>query len=188
MKIYINRNSGLATTAATSTTPLASLGAILFATQFLDCVFVGDDGDPVELATDATGVFVAKREKQYTAAALVQALAWSKASSAAEGYRFQITPNADPLRDLLADQDNVPLMAQIVWKEGGIERATQKFSFTVANAVYRPDEPVLADPAAAWPLPGEIALKTDFNGTIKTGDIILTIENGLIKTYAIDNA
>ena len=182
MKIYIHREIGVATAAIEATTALQTLTAVLGSTLHLDCVF-HDGTNPVELDSGATGAFVAKQDKQYTAASLVQALSWTKNTAPEDGYRFTLRPAGSDLVTLLANLDSVSLMAQIVFTESGIERKTPKLSLVVGNAVYREDEPTLVDPDAAWPLPGQIALKTDiagFSGDIVIGDKTLTFVNGLI--------
>lgn len=159
MKIYIHNETGQATAAIGSTTPLQTISAVLGSTLHLDCVF-HDGTDPVELASGAAGAFVAKADKQYTAASLVQALSWTKASATEDGYRFTLRPTGAALVTLLANLASAPLMAQIVWTESGIERKTQQLSLVVGNAVYRDDEPTLSDPGAAWPLPAALVTQT----------------------------
>ena len=187
MKIYINRHSGVAYAKLTDTAGLSQIAANLWATLFLDCVFIDDDGTPVELDAQAAGAFVAKQDKHFTDAALVQALSWSKFPGPSDGYRFAITPSSDALISLLANQESAPLMGQIAWTEAGIHRATQKFSFTVANAVYRANEPTLPDPGAVWPLPGDVATK-DYVAEQLAGGAkpVITLPDGSRVTLVIN--
>ena len=168
MKIYIHRETGLATAAISSTTALQNITGVLGSTLHLDCIF-HDGTAAVELDPSAVGAIVAKQDKHYTDASLVQALTWTKQSAPEDGYRFTLRPAGEALVALLANLDNAPLMAQIVWTESGVERKTQKLSFTVGNAVYREDEPTLADPTAAWPLPGEVATKAYVQAAVGSG-------------------
>ena len=165
MKIYINKNTGVVTSspAATSSNPAAlqNLNGVLGSTLLLDTVFTDDTGAPVDLDSAATGVFVAKQDKHYTDGALVEALAWTKNVATEDGYRLVIVPNDTDLVTLLANLASVILMAEIAWSELGITRKTPKFNFTVENAVWRGDEPVLDNPDVTWPLPGDLALASD---------------------------
>lgn len=81
MKIYIHRTTGIATANIGDTMPIQTIQAILGATLYLDCVFVDDDGNAVELDSTAAGAFVAKQDKHYDSAALVDALSWVKAAA-----------------------------------------------------------------------------------------------------------
>ncbi len=178
MKIYIHKETGQATAAIGSTTPLAQITGVLGSTLHLDCVF-HDGTNVVELASGSMGIFVAKQDKRYTDPSLVQALSWTKATAPEDGYRFTLRPSGADLVTLLANLASVPLMAQIVWTESGVERKTQQLSLVIGNAVYREDEPTLSDPTAAWPLPG-----SQFSGDVLIGDKTLTFQFGLLKSIA----
>lgn len=186
MKIYIHNETGLATAAQASTTGIAKIDARLGSSLQLDCVF-HDGTNIVELDAGATGACVGKVAKQYTAASLIQALAWTKQSAATDGYRFILNPTGEALVALLANTDDVSLKFQIAWVENGVQRKTQIISLVVANAVYRDDEIVIEQPAAAWPLPGDIVRQSDltgFSGDMVVGDKTITFLNGLIKSIA----
>ena len=174
MKLYIHRETGFLTARMGDTSALQKIDGVLGSTLNLDCVFYDDTGI-MELAEGSLGAFVAKEDKQYTGTSLVQALAWTKAASAEDGYRFIIRPAGVELVTLIANKENVPLMAQIVWTENGVERKTPKFALTVGNAVYRDDEPVIENPDNAWPLPGALvtttALAQALAAALTSGDI-----------------
>lgn len=192
MKIYIHQETGLATTSIPSTTALAKIEVWLGSTSFLDCVF-HDGTQAVELDAGATGACVAKQDKQYSAAALVQATAWTKQSATEDGYRFILLPAGDPLIALLATDENVTLDFQIAWSEDGIPRKTQIISLVVHNAVYRDDEPVIEQPGAAWPLPGDLAttaaLANALAAALISGDIRIPDRdnNNLLRRLVIKN-
>lgn len=175
MKLYIHRLTGFLSAKPGAESALQTVAAVLGSTLDLDCVFYDDENDALDLDPSALGVFVAKQAKQYTSPALVQALTWIKADASADGYRFTIRPASTGLVTLLADQDSVSLMAQIVWTENGVERKTPKFALTVGNAVYRDDEPVIENPSDAWPLPGTLvtpaALAEAVAAAMLSGDI-----------------
>lgn len=185
MKLYIHRYTGLLTAKLGDTSALQTVASVLGSTLYLDCVFYDDSGEIVELADGATAVFVAKQDKHYTDPSLIQALSWTKAAAAEDGYRFIIRPAGDALVALLANLDSASLIAQIAWTENDEERLTPKFALTVGNAVYRDNEPVIENPSDAWPLPADLLRKTDlagFSGDVVIGDKTLTFVNGLITT------
>jgi len=175
MKLYIHRFTGLVTANIGDTTSIQTIASVLGSTLNLDCVFYDDTGAVVELADGTVGAFVAKQDKQYTGTALVQALSWTKAAATEDGYRFTLRPASDALVTLIANLDSVPLIAQIAWTENGAEVKTPKFALTVANAVYRDDEPVIENPSDAWPLPGDLVTQTALSAALfaalTSGDI-----------------
>ena len=159
MKIYIHKDTGVATAALGDTTPLATLTAVLGATYHLDCVF-HDGTTPVELASGSNGVLVVKQDKQYSADPLFGAPSWTKFSSPSDGYRFTTIPTGSTLLTQIANLDTVPLMAQVTFLNGGDLLITQKISFVVENSGYRVDETVAPPLPSAWPAPDTIALKS----------------------------
>jgi len=175
MKLYIHRFTGLITANIGDTTSIQTIAAVLGSTLNLDCVFYEDSGAAVDLDSAAVGVFIAKQDKQYTGPALVQALSWTKAAATEDGYRFTLRPASDALVTLIGNLDSVPLIAQIAWTENGVEVKTPKFSLTVANAVYRDNEPVIENPSDAWPLPANMvtnaALAAALQAALLSGDI-----------------
>ena len=180
MKIYIHRTTGIATANIGDTMPIQTLQAILGATLFLDCVFIDDNGNPVELDPTAAGAFVAKQDEHYDSAALVDALSWVKASAPENGYRFTILPNDSTLTTQLANLDAIILMAQIEWTEPGFIGKTQKISLNVTNAIYRGNELTLTNPTATWPLPGDLVTQA----ALATALASLVTQNALTAALA----
>ncbi len=173
MKIYIHNETGQATAAIGSTTPLSQITGVLGSTLHLDCVF-HDGTNVVELATGATGIFVAKQDKRYTDPSLVQGLAWTKAPAPENGYRFTLRPSLPDLVALLANQTSVNLMAQVTWTESDIERKTQQLLFVVGNAVYRDADEIEIEAGALGGMTVDITV----------GDKTLTYEKGILKSIA----